>query len=127
MPMRQLIRRPELKLKELLKIAGITNGYGEDELLHVEFVMKYEGYLKRQQELVEKFKKMEDRGIPKDLDYTTIPSLSNESREKLQQIRPASLGQAARISGVRHGDVTVLMILLEKYYRSRHTVSRETF
>jgi tRNA uridine 5-carboxymethylaminomethyl modification enzyme len=127
MPMRQLIRRPELKLKELLKIAGIINGYGEEELLHVEFVMKYEGYLKRQQELVEKFKKMEDRGIPKDLDYNIIPSLSNESREKLQQIRPASLGQAARISGVRHGDVTVLMILLEKYYRSSHTVSRETF
>lgn len=126
LPMRQLIRRPEIKLKKLLEIAGITNGYSEDELLHVEFVMKYEGYLNRQHELVEKFKKMEAKRIPKDFDYSAIPSLSNESREKLQQIRPDSLGQAARISGVRQGDVTVLMIHLEKYYRSRQTVSRET-
>ncbi|MEJ2633670.1 MAG: tRNA uridine-5-carboxymethylaminomethyl(34) synthesis enzyme MnmG [Calditrichia bacterium] len=125
-PMRQLIKRPEVKLVDLLRISGQPNGYHGDELVHVEFMTKYEGYISRQEELVEKFKKMEHKEIPGDFDYSTIQSISSESREKLMQIRPASLGQAMRISGVRHSDITVLMIYLEKYFRRGLDVSRET-
>jgi tRNA uridine 5-carboxymethylaminomethyl modification enzyme len=125
-PMQQLMRRPEISLKDLLEIAGLDNGYSRDELVHVEFIIKYEGYLKRQAELVEKFKKMESKPIPPELDYQAIHSLSNEAREKLSKIRPTSLGQASRIAGVRHGDITILLIFLEKHLRQRGAVSRET-
>ena len=117
-PIRQLIRRPESKIADLLKMASIHNGFSEEELIHVEYITKYEGYLKRQDELVEKLKRMEDRFIPDNFDYTSIPSLSAESREKLIKIKPKSLGQATRIPGVRHGDLTILMIYLEKYSRN---------
>jgi tRNA uridine 5-carboxymethylaminomethyl modification enzyme len=125
-PMRQLMRRPEVSLRDLLKLAGISNGFSEEELIHVEFIVKYEGYLKRQEELVDKFKRIEERPIPPHFDYEKVPSLSSESREKLTQVRPASLGQASRISGVRHSDITVLMIYLEKWQREKTHVSRET-
>lgn len=125
-PLRQLVRRPEVKLPDLLNLLDAGNGYSEEELIHVEFMTKYEGYLKRQEELVEKFKKMENKEIPPDFDYFSVPSLSAESREKLSQIRPTSLGQAMRISGVRHSDITILMIYLEKHFRNRANVSRET-
>jgi tRNA uridine 5-carboxymethylaminomethyl modification enzyme len=125
-PMRQLMRRPEVPLKALLPLAGIANGFSEEELMHVEFTIKYEGYLKRQQDLVEKFKKIEEKPIPPQFDYEKVPSLSSESREKLIKIRPASLGQASRISGVRYSDITVLMIYLEKWQRETIYVSRET-
>ena len=125
-PMRQLMRRPEIDLSALLEVTGLDNGYSQDELVHVEFVIKYEGYLKRQAELVEKFKKMENKPIPKEFDYSAIVSLTSEAREKLSKIRPASLGQASRIAGVRHGDITILLIHLEKYSRNQEPVSRET-
>jgi tRNA uridine 5-carboxymethylaminomethyl modification enzyme len=126
MPLRQLVRRPEVSLKSLLAMTETENGYSEEERLHVEFITKYEGYLRRQEELVLKFKQIENQQIPEDFDYAAIPSLSTESREKLLQVRPASLGQAARISGVRHSDITVLMIYLEKFQRNKKKVSRET-
>ena len=125
-PMRQLMRRPEVPLEALLKAAGISNGFSQEELIHVEFIIKYEGYLRRQEELVDKFKKIEERPIPAHFDYENVPSLSSESREKLIQVRPASLGQASRISGVRHSDITVLMIYLEKWQSKNAHVSRET-
>ena len=125
-PLQQLVRRPEVSLKRLLAMTGSGNGFSEEELLHVEFVTKYEGYLQRQEELVRKFRQIENRQIPEDFDYAAIPSLSSESREKLLQVRPASLGQASRISGVRHSDITVLMIYLEKFQRNKKNVSRET-
>jgi tRNA uridine 5-carboxymethylaminomethyl modification enzyme len=118
MPIRQLIKRPELKIDDLLNMAGIHNSFSEDELVHAEYITKYEGYLKRQGELVNKLNRMENRSIPDNFDYTAIPSLSAESREKLVKIRPKSLGQATRIPGVRHGDITILMIYLEKYSRN---------
>jgi tRNA uridine 5-carboxymethylaminomethyl modification enzyme len=126
MPLWQLVRRPEIRLKDLLKMAGIRNSFSKDQLVHVEFVSKYDGYLRRQNEMVEKFKRLENRQIPVEFEYSVIPSLSNEGREKLQQVRPVSLGQAARISGVRQGDIAVLMIYLEKYFKNNQCVSRET-
>ncbi|MCB0263120.1 MAG: tRNA uridine-5-carboxymethylaminomethyl(34) synthesis enzyme MnmG [Calditrichaeota bacterium] len=126
-PLHLVLRRPEVTLKDLINIiAEIDGEYSESTVAEVEFACKYEGFLKRQQELVDKFKKMEDTIIPDWLDYRAISSMSTESREKLAQVRPRSLGQAARISGVRHSDVTILMIHIEKGARSNGGVSRET-
>ncbi|NOX37891.1 MAG: tRNA uridine-5-carboxymethylaminomethyl(34) synthesis enzyme MnmG [Calditrichaeota bacterium] len=125
-PLRQLVKRPEIRLSDLLALMEDAAAFPREVVAQVEFSTKYEGYLKRQQDLVEKFRRMENRVLPEDLDYDRVPSLSAESREKLKQIRPRSLGQASRISGVRHSDIAVLMVYLEKYHRDRDYVSRET-
>ncbi|MFZ0390496.1 MAG: tRNA uridine-5-carboxymethylaminomethyl(34) synthesis enzyme MnmG, partial [Calditrichia bacterium] len=125
-PIRQLLRRPEIKLSSLLEILGKENGYSEEVLQQVEFMTKYEGYLKRQEHLVEKFRQMEAWQFPEDFDFSAIEALSKESREKLSLIRPQTLGQASRISGVRQADLTILLICLEKLKRNRQAVSRET-
>ncbi len=125
-PLRQLVKRPEVRLNDLLSRVEDGSTFPKEVVAQVEFSTKYEGYLKRQQDLVEKFRRMEDRALPEDLDYDRVPSLSAESREKLKQVRPRSLGQASRISGVRHSDIAVLMVYLEKYHRDRNYVSRET-
>lgn len=127
-PLRQLMRRPEIPLADLLKIAlpYEHEKYSESSFAEVEFVGKYEGFLKRQQELVDKFKKMENTRIPDWMDYNLIPSLSAESRGILNKIRPRSLGQAARISGVRQSDMAILMIYLEKGRSRMDNISRET-
>jgi len=128
-PAVKLVKRPQVQLQHLLPMVNLDAEYPVSVIDSVEFMIKYEGYLKRQQDLVEKFKMAEDKVIPPDIDYDHIPSISTESREKLKQIRPRSLGQVLRISGVRQGDVAVLMIYLEKKHRQRKTakiVSRET-
>ena len=125
-PSVKLIKRPEIKLKLLLSNLLDLSNYSESELKDVEFSIKYEGYLKRQHELVEKFKKMENRIIPLNFNYDEIVSLSSEGREKLNQIRPHSFGQAMRISGVRQSDLAILIVYLEKNRHLSDSVSRET-
>ena len=78
----------------------------------VEIQVKYAGYLARQEKQVEQFRQEESRLLPDDLDYAAIPGLRLEAREKLQQVRPVSIGQAGRISGVSPADVAVLLIYL---------------
>jgi tRNA uridine 5-carboxymethylaminomethyl modification enzyme len=80
----------------------------------VEIEVKYEGYLARQGEQVRLFQKSEEIGIPDWVDYESISSLSSEGREKFQKIRPESIGQASRIQGVTHSDLSVLMIYLKR-------------
>lgn len=116
-PVKRLAKRPEIRLRDLTPMLNLNGEYSEAVIDDVEFTIKYEGYLNRQQDLIEKFKKMENQVIPDDFDYDAIPSISTESREKLKQVRPRSLGQVLRISGVRQGDVAVLMIHLEKKQR----------
>ena len=127
-PAKKLIKRPEVRLKELMPMLSLNSEYPNSVIDDVEFLIKYDGYLKRQNDLVEKFKKMEHQIIPDNINYDDISSISTESREKLKQICPRSLGQMLRISGVRQGDVAVLMIYLEKIHRRKlgRTVSRET-
>ena len=120
---KDLVKRPELKLKELLK-AVTDEEYQESAINEVEYNTKYEGYLKRQLEQIEKFKRVENKKLPKEINYREIKALSVEAREKLQAVRPESLGQASRISGVRNADISVLVVYLEKYRRTG--VSRET-
>ena len=127
-PLAQVLRRPEITLTELIGLipAFQTEVWRDSSIAEAEFACKYEGFLKRQEELVQKFKRMEHTVIPEWLDYRSIKAMSAESREKLAQVRPRSLGQAARISGVRHSDITILMIYLEKGARASGSVSRET-
>ena len=79
--------------------------------------MKYEGYIDRQRAEVKKFLREEGMRLPDDLDYMTVDTLRVEARQKLNKVKPASLGQASRIPGVSPGDITVLMILMEKKRR----------
>ncbi|MBQ4506223.1 MAG: tRNA uridine-5-carboxymethylaminomethyl(34) synthesis enzyme MnmG, partial [Firmicutes bacterium] len=85
----------------------------------VEVQIKYAGYIDKQQNQIERFKRLEGMALPEDIDYTAIESLRLEAVEKLDKIRPASLGQASGISGVSPADINVLLIWLEKKRRER--------
>jgi len=122
-----LLRRPEVSWGDVTPLVEVPAGDGKWGR-QAEIEIKYEGYVARQRAQVERFRKMEARRIPEDVDYGAVESLSSEAREKLSEIRPVSIGQASRISGVSPSDIWVLMIHLEKWRRetSNH-VSRETF
>lgn len=120
---KNLIRRPEVDLRTLLGEAA-DKDYLPSAIDEVEYNTKYEGYLKRQLEQLEKYKKVEGKKIPSEIDYLNIRALSVEAREKLNKVRPDNLGQASRISGVRNADLSVLVIYLEKY--KQVSVARET-
>jgi tRNA uridine 5-carboxymethylaminomethyl modification enzyme len=80
----------------------------------VEIAIKYEGYIAREVAEVERFRGLEDRAIPNDFDFESVPNLRNEARQKLMKIRPATVGQAGRISGVSPSDVGILMVWLKR-------------
>ena len=108
------MRRPELNYEAL---APFDPGRPdlEPEVTHqVEIRVKYEGYLRRQEKQVEEFAREEARLLPEDLDYNAIGGLRLEARQKLSEIRPRSIGQASRISGVSPADIAVLLIRLER-------------
>ncbi|RKY03066.1 tRNA uridine-5-carboxymethylaminomethyl(34) synthesis enzyme MnmG, partial [Candidatus Poribacteria bacterium] len=88
----------------------------------VEIQIKYEGYIKRQEQQIKQFKKMEGMLIPPDFDYSKVKGISNEAREKLMKIRPRSIGQASRISGVSPADIAVLMVALKAWKEEREAV-----
>jgi tRNA uridine 5-carboxymethylaminomethyl modification enzyme len=121
-PLAQILKRPEITLADLLPIVLIQRGTLFEELRQeqtsfdrVEIETKYEGYIKRQDDQIRIFERSESVRIPADLDYGTVKSLSKEGREKLDRIRPISIGQASRISGVTPADLSVLMIALKAY------------
>ncbi len=118
------LKRPEVSIFDFLpwlKNVPINDRLGKEALEQVEIDVKYEGYIQRQHEQIEKFQRMESKRLPEDFDYDAIPSLSSEGREKLKKIRPRSIGQASRISGVSVSDVSVLMVFLS--HRERRAVS----
>ncbi len=90
------------------------SGYPQEWLRQAELDVKYEGYIERQDRQVQRFRKMELLRIPDDFDYGAVDGISRESMEKLLHIRPISLGQASRISGVRTSDIAILMVHLGK-------------
>ncbi len=117
----KLCKRPEISLKNLLKYYASSGGNGfsklvEDEelLSQVEIELKYEGYISRQQEMARRLEKYEDTQIPLTLNYLDFKALSTEAREKLSRIKPRSIGQASRISGVTPSDVSILLVYLKK-------------
>ena len=109
-----LLRRPELNLEQLQMICPELGKFSPQALEQVEIAVKYEGYIKRQIEQVERYREQEDVNIPDDIDYAEVPSISTEVREKLKKIRPISLGQASRIQGVTPAAIAVLQIYLRK-------------
>ena len=108
----ELIRRPELSYDKLKEIDEDRSDLPWDVAEQVNINIKYEGYIKRQMKQVEQFKKLENRKIPENIDYNEIQSLRIEAKQKLSQIRPASIGQASRISGVSPADISVLLVYL---------------
>ena len=110
----ELIRRPELSYEKLAEIDEKRPELPFDVIELVDINIKYDGYIKRQMRQVEQFKKMESRKIPDNIDYDKIESLRIEARQKLKEIRPLSIGQASRISGVSPADVSVLLVYLKQ-------------
>lgn len=109
-----LLKRPEITLDFLNTIKTIPFPSDIQEVVSIE--IKYEGYIKKMEKEIEKMLKLEEKQIPKDIDYQKIKNLASEARQKLEQVRPISIGQAARISGVNPADITILAIYLKKEY-----------
>jgi len=114
MDLAQLIKRPELGYREISLIAPPPQPLSPEVAEQVEIQLKYEGYIRKSLQQVEKMKKMEDKKIPSWVDYDKIQGISSESREKLKKVRPLSIGQASRISGVNPADISILMVHIEQ-------------
>jgi tRNA uridine 5-carboxymethylaminomethyl modification enzyme len=110
----ELLRRPELDLAKAATAAGIELQVHPDWREEVQLQVKFAGYIQRQQEQVERFRKFESYRLPAELDYATLPGLSNEVVEKLTRIRPLNLGQASRISGITPAAIAILQVHLRK-------------
>jgi tRNA uridine 5-carboxymethylaminomethyl modification enzyme len=108
----ELMRRPEVNYQELLKLLGLAPALAFDEAAELEIEVKYEGYVRRQAEAVERLKRLEDVAIPEWVDYAGVSGLSTEVRERLTRMRPRSLGQASRMAGVTPAAVALLAIHL---------------
>ncbi len=114
----KLVRRPELALSEILKFSGeeiVSPEILNDEKLieQIETEIKFDGYIKRQEDLIAKTEKLENVNIPLNLNYKDLKALSTEAKEKLQKIKPRSIGQASRISGVTPSDISILLVYLK--------------
>ncbi|WP_321529988.1 tRNA uridine-5-carboxymethylaminomethyl(34) synthesis enzyme MnmG [uncultured Desulfuromonas sp.] len=109
---KDLLKRPDITIAQLKSVVKGLDAYSDEVLLQVEIAIKYDGYIKRQNDQVEKFKKNELVKIPETFDYTKVHSLSAEVIEKLCKIRPENLGQASRIPGVTPAAITILSVLL---------------
>jgi tRNA uridine 5-carboxymethylaminomethyl modification enzyme len=112
-----LTKRSSARFEDLVKLASngeFSDIESETEILtKIQTEIKYEGYIARQKREIEYLAENESRLIPKDFDYSKVISISNEAREKLTKIRPASLGQASRIAGVSAADISVLTVFLK--------------
>ena len=134
--MEDLLKRPEIRYKDLVELeAGDSpdsttslrsvrkSGTVPSVAQQVEIQIKYQGYINRQMVQVERFRKMEKMRIPDDVDYSEVPSISREVRDKLCKIRPLSIGQASRISGVTPAALSILMVYLKGRAQKGHSHS----
>ncbi|APM41142.1 tRNA uridine-5-carboxymethylaminomethyl(34) synthesis enzyme MnmG [Clostridium kluyveri] len=115
----ELIKRPELDYFKLQMLDRDRPELNEDVQEEVNIISKYEGYIKKQLEQVQQFKKFESKFIPENIDYDEVKGLRIEANQKLKKIRPISIGQASRISGVSPADISVLLVHLEKKHREK--------
>ena len=116
MPIAELLRRPNVTYAKLEKIFDVPK-ISAVAATQVEISFFYEGYIKKQVELAKKFESLEDKILPDDIDYNSLKNLRVEAREKLSELRPRSIGQASRISGVSPADISVLIVTLETLRR----------
>lgn len=110
----ELLKRPELDYNEFLEVDATRPSLSQEIIEQVLIELKYEGYISRQLKQVEQFKKLEKKGIPTDINYDDVYSLRLEAKQKLETVRPISIGQASRISGVSPADISVLLVYLEQ-------------
>lgn len=110
----ELLRRPQLTYKDLTPFDLERPELPDTIFENVEIEVKYEGYIKRQKSDIAEMRRLEEKKLPKNVDYTTLAGLRTEAQEKLQNVRPANIGQASRISGVSPADISVLLIWLSK-------------
>ena len=109
-----LIRRPQIDYDDLVSIdTNRPSDISKEVLESAQIAMKYEGYIKRQNAQIKEAQRLEEKTLPRDFDYNEIKGLRLEAREKLNKIRPANIGQAARISGVSPADISVLLIFFK--------------
>ncbi len=113
----ELLKRPNISYKILKEIDESTRELNipKDVYEQIEVIVKYDGYIKRQQEQVDQAGKLEKFKIPENIDYNTIDHISTETKEKLSKIRPKNLAQASRIGGVKPADISILMVMLDKH------------
>ena len=109
-----LIKRPEISINKLTKF--LDKEYSYDVLEQAEINIKYEGYIKKELEEASKMVDLDNKKIPEDIDYDKIHNLASEAKQKLKKIKPTSIGQALRISGVNPTDVSLIMVYLKKEY-----------
>ncbi|WP_297988476.1 tRNA uridine-5-carboxymethylaminomethyl(34) synthesis enzyme MnmG [Anoxybacillus sp.] len=109
-----LLKRPEMTYEHIQMLAPTEQPIDPEVAEQVEIQIKYEGYIEKSLQQVEKLKKMENKKIPEDIDYDAITGLATEARQKLKQVRPLSIAQASRISGVNPADISILLVYLEQ-------------
>ena len=112
----ELLKRPEITLDLLIENNLVSNDYSDEVKEQVTFAVKYEGYIAKEEQEVEKLLKLEEKEIPEDIDYDKVKNLASEARIKLKQVHPRTIAQASRISGVNPVDISVLSIYLKKEY-----------
>ena len=120
----QLLKRPDVEYKKLIEAYPPVEPLTNDVMEQVEIEVKYEGYIQRQLAEVERFKGLEEKRIPLNFDYDKIKGFSREVKEKLKDIRPVSIGQATRISGVTPAAVSILLVALEREYGQKNRAKR---
>ncbi|MDT3700055.1 MAG: tRNA uridine-5-carboxymethylaminomethyl(34) synthesis enzyme MnmG [Thermincola sp.] len=113
----ELLKRPEISYADLSKMTESFPNLPEEVIEQVEVQVKYQGYIKKQMEQVERFQKLESKNIPDWINYEELTGLSTEAKQKLSKLRPSSVGQASRISGVSPADVSMLLVYMEQKYR----------
>ena len=124
MALAELLKRPEMEYDDFAEVDKERPQLPRDVVEQVMIELRYEGYIKRQQQQVEQFKRLEKRLIPEDINYDEVASLRLEAKQKLEQVRPVSMGQASRISGVSPADISMLLVYLEQ--RNRNAKSGAT-
>ena len=115
----ELIRRPELCYDDLAEIDENRPKLASDVIEQVNIHIKYDGYIKRQMKQVREFKKLENKKLPQNFDYSGINNLRIEAKQKLNLFQPVNVGQASRISGVSPADISVLLVYMEQRYRQK--------
>lgn len=112
-----LMKRPEIEYKDVIILVGEEIQISYDVIEQIDIQVKYEGYIKKTMSQVNKMNKLEEMKIPQEIDYSVIPNLAIEAKQKLTQIRPLTIGQAGRISGVNPSDISILLVYLETFNR----------
>jgi tRNA uridine 5-carboxymethylaminomethyl modification enzyme len=112
--LRELLKRPEMHFRHLFTFDEGLKNLPKEILERVEIQVKYDGYIRRQMEEIERFKKLEELRFPKDFEFRSVIGLSREVMEKLDRIRPLSFGQASRISGITPAAISILMVNVKK-------------